>query len=120
MIRTLFWLAVLGVVLYIAYQYGMPQVRAWRYHDAMTQTAKFAGEVSDADVRAELLATARELQVPLSDRRLAVHRDPRGRVQVSASWEEVVTLRAWKLGTWVDTLHYAYEVDEVPRTAKLR
>jgi hypothetical protein len=119
MIRTLFWLALLGVVVYIAFHYGAPQVRAWRYHDAMTQTAKLSGDMSEADVRAELMATARDLDVPLSDRRLVIH-GAGGRMNVMASWEEVVTLRAWKLFEWVDTLNYVYEVDEVPKTARLR
>ncbi len=119
MLRTLFWLAVLGVVLYIVYQYGAPQVRAWRYHDAMTQTVKYAGGSTDDDVRAELLATARDIGVPLRNRRLAIHHD-RGRLLVTASWEEIVTVRGGVLGNWVDTLHYVYEVNETPRTPRMR
>ena len=119
MIRTLFWLAVLGVVLYILYQYGAPQIRAWRYHDAMEQAAKFSGDSSDEDVRAELLATAEGLGVPLHERRLAIHRD-RGRMHVTASWEEIVEVRAGALGDWVDTLHYVYEVDEGIRIPRMR
>lgn len=119
MLRTLFWLAVLGMVSYILWQYGAPQVRAWRYRDAMEQAAKFAGDSSDEDVRAELLATARDLEVPLSDRRLAIHRS-RGRLHVTASWEEIVTIRGGALGTWVDTLHYVYEVNEEARIPRMR
>jgi hypothetical protein len=119
MMRALFWLALLGIAAYIGYQYGMPQVRAWRYHDVMSQTAKLAGEMSDGEVRTELLTTARELEVPLSERRLAIRRSG-GRLHVTASWEEVVRLQAGPLGPWVDTLHYAYEVDEVPLTPRLR
>lgn len=119
MLRALFWLAVLGIVSYILYQYGAPQVRAWRYHDAMEQAAKFAGDSSDEDVRAELMATARDLAVPLSDRRLAIQRS-RGRLHVLASWEEIVTVRGGVLGTWVDTLHYVYEVDEETHIPRLR
>lgn len=119
MLRTFFWLAVLGVVLYILYQYGAPQVRAWRYHDAMEQAAKFSGGSTDADVREELLATAEDLGVPLHERRLSIHRD-RGRMAVTASWEEIVTVRAGLLGNWVDTLHYVYEVNESVRTPRMR
>lgn len=119
MMRTVLWLAVLGIAAYIGYQYGMPQIRAWRYHDVMSQTAKLAGEMSDGEVRTELLTTARELEVPLSERRLAIRRYG-GRLYLTASWEEVVKLQAGPLGELVDTLHYVYEVDEVPLTPRLR
>jgi hypothetical protein len=120
MIRVGFWLAVLGIVVYIGYHYAAPQIRAWRYHDAMSQTAKFAGEMNEDEVRADLLTAARDLHVPLSDRQLEIRRDSGGRLQVAASWNEVVTLHAWNLWEWVDTLSYSYEVEAEPRTARLR
>lgn len=120
MIRALFWLAVLGTVIYIAYNYARPQVRAWRYHDAMSQAAKYAGDASEDEVRADLMTAARDLHVPLSDRQLEIHRDAGGRVHVSASWSDVVTLHAWNLYEWVDTLDYRYEVEQEARTARLR
>lgn len=120
MIRAAFWLAVLGVVVYIGYQYARPQIRAWRYHDAMLQTAKYAGDMSEDEIRADLMTAAQDLRVPLSDRRVEVQRDPRGQLRVFASWNEVVTLHAWNLWERVDTMNYSYEVEEEPRTARLR
>ena len=120
MIRVAFWLAVLGIVVYIGYHYAAPQIRAWRYHDAMSQTAKFAGEMSEEEVRADLLTSAQDLHVPLSDQRLEIRRNSGGRLVVEASWNEVVRLHAWNLYEWVDTLDYSYEVEQEPRTAKLR
>jgi hypothetical protein len=120
MIRAVFWLAVLGTVIYIAYNYARPQIRAWRYHDAMLQAAKYAGDASEDEVRADLMTAARDLHVPLVDRRLEIHRDTSGRVHVAASWNDVVTLRAWNLYEWADTLDYSYEVEQEPRTTKLR
>jgi hypothetical protein len=112
MIRTVFWLAVVGGGIYIASRYASPQIRAWRFEDAMSQTARFSETAEDSEMRRALLETAGELHVPLSSSRLQVHRDRDGRTLISASWEEIVSLDLWKLGKWVDTLDYAYEIRE--------
>lgn len=113
MIRGAVWLVVLGVGLYIAYRYVTPQIRAWRYRDAMNQTARLARANGDAEMRAFLLETARELGIPLEPGRLRIHRGPRDGVAITASWEEVVILDARGLGKWVDTLHYAFEATSI-------
>lgn len=113
MIRGAIWLVVLGVGFYIAYRYATPQIRAWRFRDAMNQTARLARTDGDAEMRASLLETAGELGIPLEPRRLRIHRGPRDGVAITASWEEVVTLDAPRLGKWVDTLHYAYEATSI-------
>ena len=118
MIRGLIWLALLGIVVYIAYLYATPQLRAWRFRDAMNQTARLAGTQPDEDLRVSLIQSAGELGVPIPKRRLAVRRDPRGRLQVSATWEEIVRLEAAGLGTWVDTLHFSYEVEGATRGSR--
>jgi hypothetical protein len=109
-IRALTWMAVLGLGLYIASRYAGPQIRAWRFEDAMSQTARFAAATGDSEMRRALLDTAEDLRVPLSSSRLQIARDRDGRTFISASWEEIVSLGLWKLGERVDTLHYAYEV----------
>lgn len=110
MIRALTWMAVLGLGVYIASRYAGPQIRAWRFEDAMSQTARFAEATGDSEMRRVLLDTAEDLHVPLSSSRLRIARDRDGRTLISASWEEIVSLGLWKLGERVDTLHYAYEV----------
>ena len=112
MIRTFLWLAVLGAGIYIATRYAAPQIRAWRFEDAMTQTVRLSEAAGESEMRRALLDTAVDLRVPLSSQRLQVHRDLSGRTLISASWEEIVSIGAWKLGEWVDTLHYDYEVRE--------
>jgi hypothetical protein len=112
LIRGLIWLAVLGVGVYIATRYAAPQIRAWRFEDAMTQTVRLSEAAGESEMRRALLETAADLQVPLTSPRLQVHRDLSGRTLISASWEEVVSIGGWKLGEWVDTLHYDYEVRE--------
>lgn len=111
MIRGLLWLAVLGAGIYIASRFAAPQIRAWRFEDAMSQTARLSQAVSVSDMRGALLESAGDLDVPLSSRRLQIYRDQFGRTTISASWEELVRLGAWKIGEWVDTLHYHYEVE---------
>jgi hypothetical protein len=105
-------LAVLGAGVYIASRYAAPQIRAWRFEDAMTQTVRLSEAAGESEMRRALLETAADLHVPLTSPRLQVHRDLSGRTLISASWEEVVDLKAWKLGEWVDTLHFSYEARE--------
>jgi hypothetical protein len=114
LIRAILWLAVLGGGVYIASRYAAPQIRAWRFEDAMSQTARFSETADEAEMRQALLETAGELHVPLSSSRLQVHRDRDGLTLISASWEEIVSLDGWRLGEWVDTLRYSYEVREEP------
>lgn len=108
MARNLLWLAVLGAGLYIGWQYGAPYFRAWRFRDAITQTARLSSATSDAEMRSSLQEAALEFGIPLKPRRLHVSRDRRG-THIMAAWEEVVTIDAWKLGTWVDTLDFGYD-----------
>lgn len=115
MLRAALWLAVLGIGLYIAYQFATPQLRAWRFRDAMTQTARLASVTSDEAMRASLLESAAELGIPLATRRLVLDRDRRGRLRITASWEEGVRVRGWTFGEWIDTLAYSYEVVALPR-----
>lgn len=110
MIRALTWMAVLGAAVYIASQYARPQIRAWRFEDAMSQAARFAEGTGEGELRRALLDTAEDLHVPLSSTRLRIQQDHDGRTLIFASWEEIVSLELWKLGRRVDTLRYAYEV----------
>lgn len=116
MIRALVWLAVVGGLIYIASRYAAPQIRAWRFEDAMSQTVRLSEAAGESEMRRALLETAGDLHVPLFAPRLQVHRDRDGPTVISASWEEIVSLEVWKLGEWVDTLHYSYEVREEPES----
>lgn len=115
MIRSAVSLVALGIGLYIAYHYARPQLDAWRFRDAMTQTARLAGVTSDEAMRQSLLETAGELGVPLGPRQLQIYRGPRGRIVLSADWREIVTLDGGPLGVWVDTLYFAYEAASIER-----
>lgn len=108
--RGLVTLAVLGAVAYIGWNYATPQVRAWRFRDAMQQTARLGPATEIPELRASLVTTADDLGVPLADRGLRIARAPGGRgVRIVATWEEVVRIEGGALGTWVDTLHFDYE-----------
>ena len=119
MIRSLFWLAVVGGGIYIASRYAAPQIRAWRFEDAMAQTARLSQAANVDEMRNALLESAGDLDVPLTSRRLQIHRDREGHTVIIASWEELVRLEAWRFGEWVDTLHYNYEV-QVAQEDRLR
>ncbi|HUP18523.1 MAG TPA: hypothetical protein VM778_01070 [Gemmatimonadota bacterium] len=108
-------MAVIGAGIYIAYHYATPHIRAWRFRDAMTQMARLASVNSDEEMRASLTRTAEDLAVPLDARDLRIHRAPDGRIVVSATWQEPVTLDGGLLGSWTDTLYYAFEAASIER-----
>lgn len=105
-------LVVLAALLYIAYAVGAPRFRAWRFKDSMRQTARLAEATRPDALRRALLESADELGVPLSPYRLDVSTSPDGDVSIRARWQEIVTIDAWRLGEWVDTLRFDYEVRE--------
>jgi len=109
-IRTLLWLAVLGGGIYIAARYAAPQIRAWRFEDSMSQSARLSQSASVSEIRNALLESADEFHVPLTSAQLQIHRDRQGHIIITASWEEIVRLEAWRFGEWVDTLRYHYEI----------
>jgi len=108
MLRSLVWLATLGAALYIGWQYGAPQFRAWRFRDAISQTARLSGAASEDEIRRSLQEAAEEFEIPLRRERLHVTRS-REALTITAAWEEVVRIDAWKLGEWVDTLRFTYD-----------
>lgn len=109
MVRRALWLVTLAGVVYIAWSYGRPYFRAWRFRDAMSQQARLSG-VSDRDeATRNLLETAEDLGVPLEPRRLTVRRSPRGPISIAASWQEIVRIHGGPFGTWVDTLRFDFE-----------
>ena len=110
MIRRLFTLTLFAAVVYVGYQYAAPQIRAWRFRDAMTQVTRMAGSIDDEDARRSLVESAARLRVPLSASRLRVRRSPGGALTVTARWIEIVDLRAGSVAEWVDTLRFSYEV----------
>ncbi len=107
---TLLRLVLLAAGLYIGYLFATPHIRAWRFKDAMKQSARFADVSSSEAMRQALLESADELGVPLSPYRLRVRGQRDETVNISAAWEEVVRVPAWRLGEWVDTLRFDYEV----------
>jgi len=108
MLRSILWLATLGAALYIGCQYGAPQFRAWRFRDAVGQTARLSNVATEDEIRRSLQEAAEEFSIPLRQQRLRVKRDRRG-LTITADWEEVVRIDAWKLGQWVDTLRFTYD-----------
>jgi hypothetical protein len=114
-VKTLFWLLIFGFGAYVAYQFAMPQIRAWRYRDSMTQAARLARANTKEQVRESLLDAARDLEVPLTSRGLRIEESATGKVRIRATWDEVVAIRVWRFAEWVDTLHYSYEVSSTER-----
>ena len=106
-------MVVLAAALYIGYSFGAPRVRAWRFQEAMKQTARLAEASDERAMKDALLDSARDLGVPLSPYRLEVQDRGDGGVAIRARWHEVVRIEGWRLGEWVDTLRFDYQIGEL-------
>lgn len=65
--------------------------RYFRYRDAMTQAARFAGTTSDEAIRARLAATADSLGLPPEAQKVTIRRAQAG-VAIEARYTELVEL----------------------------
>lgn len=115
MAKRLLWLLAILAVLYIAWTYGRPYFRAWRFRDAMNQQAQLSGSIDREEAKRSLLETAEELGVPIDPRRLTIHRSRDGATSIAATWREIVALEGGPVGRWIDTLDFEFEVSSTRR-----
>ena len=108
---TLVRLVVLLAGLYIGYSFLSPRIRAWRFKDSMKQTARLADVTDRRAMRRALLEAADEFGVPLLPHGLTVDTRRGGGVVIRAAWREIVRIDGWRLGEWVDTLRFDYEIE---------
>jgi hypothetical protein len=91
----LFWVVVLVAGGYVAVRFATPYVQAWRFEDAMRAQAESAEVNSDDEIRASLLGTAADLDLPLDPDELQVRRGRRD-IVISAAWTREVVLPKYR------------------------
>lgn len=84
-------LILIGVAVYVGVSFGRVYFRYFRYRDDMVQTARFASQLSDEDIRVRLAATADSLGLPPDARSVHIVRVGK-EIVISAQYAEVVRL----------------------------
>jgi hypothetical protein len=87
----LFTLLVLAVVAYFGVNVGEVYMRYYQFRDSMAQNARFAGRLTDDEIRARLRSAADSLDLPESARTIMVRRRDR-QIVISTEYYEHVEL----------------------------
>jgi len=69
------WLALLAIVVVIAFKVVPVKMKTSSFYDAMQDQAQFGSIKGDASIQAELYRKAQELQLPLKKDEIVVRRD---------------------------------------------
>ncbi len=91
MLGCLFTLLIVVAAGYFARNLGEPYWRYYRYKDAMSQEARFAGEVSNEEITRRLHAKADSLGLPPEAYKLRFNRTANS-IAISSEYQEVVEL----------------------------
>jgi len=74
-IKVMIWLAVLGAGFYVGITYLSVQLDFQRMSDAMSSKASVAQVLKDEEIRMDLVAKAKELELPLTGESFSIVRD---------------------------------------------
>ena len=91
MLGCLFTLLLLVTAVYFGFNLAEPHWRYYQYRDAMSQAARFADDLSDAEMTRQLHAKADSLGLPPEAYRLRFNRTANAMV-ISTEYSEVVEL----------------------------
>jgi hypothetical protein len=107
MVKLLLKLAIAALVANAAWRLGSAYLQFYRFQDAATQTAQFAGDRPIADMKARMLAVARQYDVPLDDAAVVVSKNQLNHTIIDGTYETPVDLfpgytRQWPFSFHVD------------------
>jgi len=74
MLKFLVKLALAAIVANATWRMGSAYVSFYKFKDAVTEAAQFAGSKSDEDLRAQVMQIASDFDLPLSDDNVSVRR----------------------------------------------
>jgi len=106
--KTLFWLLVLGFLVYAGIQFGMPYYRYLAFKSDTKEIAKISVEFKNEDeIKDKVFERAQELKIPIGREDIEISRTPKY-VRIRTSWFEVVDI----LGIYQKTLTFAVDSKE--------
>jgi hypothetical protein len=99
-IGCILWLAVLALIGYGLYKIIPVKVATSTFYDFMQEEASFASIRDAKQLRQEILAKARELQIPVTDENLIIKR-ARESITIEAHYEITLSFfNGWKKYVW--------------------
>ena len=88
MVKVWFWVIVLGLSIYVGVKIAEPYVDYERMKDEMMTKARLAQVLKDEEVRAAMVAKAKDLDLPLGPENFIIQRDAdKRRMYIAATWD---------------------------------
>ncbi len=101
----LFWLAILGILLLVGFKMAPVKISSSQLYDFMVEQAKFAGRTPSETIKGRVLAKARELELPVTDKNLTVDKAG-GRIRIRCRYTVPIDFYVYTYN-WV----FSYDVD---------
>jgi hypothetical protein len=98
-IGCILWLAVLGLIGYGLYKIIPVKIATSTFYDFMQEEAAFGSVRDPKQLQKELLAKARELDIPVTEDNLTIKRT-RENITIEAHYEITVEFFGWKKYVW--------------------
>ncbi len=87
-IKVMIWLAILGAGFHVGIKYLSVQLDFQRMQDAMSSKASVAQVLKDEEIRNDLVAKAKELDLPLTGENFSIVRDEDKRTMtIKTAWD---------------------------------
>jgi len=104
--KAIFWFAILALLVYSGFQFGMPYYRYTAFKSDAKEIARTSLGETDK-TRAQIFQRAQEFNIPIEEKDLVVTKTDK-MVRVQTSWTETVDL----LGLYHRTLHFTLNIKE--------
>lgn len=91
-IKTILWLLVLAVVVYVGIEVGGVYLRRLSLSEKIGDQLAYAGQLADETIRQQLVAKIQEMNLPPEASRVRLRRTGNRTIQVSVSYTETVNL----------------------------
>jgi hypothetical protein len=105
MLKLLVKLALAALVANAAFRLGTAYLSYYRFTDAVTQTAQFGTDRSEAEIRRRVLELASEYDVPLAEDAFTIRRTDENHTIVDGAYTQPVDLLPGYQYRWPFTVH---------------
>lgn len=75
-------IALVVAVVWVGFKVAEPYFKYWQLKDTMDQAARFAQNLTDADIRRRVVAEVRQLDLPQEAERVYIRREPNQKITI--------------------------------------
>lgn len=105
MLKLILKLAVVALVVNAAWRLGSVYLQYYRFQDAATETAQFAGDRPANDLKARMVALAVQYDVPLDEDAVSIRKNELNHTIIDASYQKPVDLFPGYTRQWPFSIH---------------